>query len=39
MNPSRGRSYKKSFVDWVENKIAGINPIDKKKIINAFNML
>ena len=38
MNPNRGGSYIDS-PHWIKNKKATINPIEKKKIRNAFNML
>ena len=37
IDPNCGRSYT-NFLDWIKNKKATINPINKK-IINAFNTL
>ena len=38
INPNRGGSYRDS-PDCIKNKKATINPINKKNIINAFNMI
>ena len=38
INPNRNGSYIYSH-DWITNKKSMINPVNKKKIINAFNML